>query len=236
MFLTAHTGHSQLNVSWTDSFTSGVGPTTAAAAKWDSFLARIDTSANYSYVRISGTFNDSGITCNEPAVVKYFAKALYTNSNFNATLCNGNNWGLCSKFNGEVWLNPPSTCAGSNCPIGYIIRPGHPPVGNWGGNNTATCGGPTQRMTLEFGFAPCPFLYSTAVTNASSSTSSNGSISIDLSFRNDIRYLRWATKEGINYPSSNDGDITGLAPGNYTLFLVSKVNEPCYLGPVTVGP
>lgn len=75
------------------------------------------------------------------------------------------------------------------------------------------------------------------VTNASSSTSSDGSISIDLSTdNNNIRYLRWATKDGVNYPATNAEDVNGLAPGDYTLFFVTKDYLPCYVGPVTVGP
>lgn len=88
-----------------------------------------------------------------------------------------------------------------------------------------------------FTFSECPRLSSTSVTNASSSTSSDGSISIDLSADNNtIRYLRWATKDGVNYPATNAEDVNGLAPGDYTLFIVTKDYEPCYLGPVTIGP
>lgn len=238
MFI-AQVSLAQVAVSWSDTFISGQAPGSAKLAQWNAFQASIDTSLQFDYMRISGTFNDTGITCTDPQVVKGFARALHTETTYNATLCDGNTWSVCFfwGYGAEVWLNPPSTCFGGNCPFGYIIRPGITNE-NWGGVNTQTCGPPSQRMSLEFGFfGPCPKLSFTTVTNASSSTSSDGSISVDLiKDNNTIRYLRWATKEGVNYPSTNDEDITGLAPGEYTLFVVTKDLEPCYLGPVTVGP
>ena len=83
-------------------------------------------------------------------IVTALANALYTNVNYiSPTACNGNVWSSCARYAGEVWLNPPSLCNGSNCPTGYIIRPN---IGNsnWGGVNTATCGGSSQQMTLIF--------------------------------------------------------------------------------------
>jgi hypothetical protein len=64
--------------------------------------------------------------------------------------CDGRSWSICDRYHGEVWINPPSECSGSNCPNpGYILRPC---IGNlnWGGVNTATCSAPSQTMTLEF--------------------------------------------------------------------------------------
>jgi len=69
-------------------------------------------------------------------------------------LTNGNVWSLCAtRYQGEVWLNPPSECSPSNCPFGYIIRPGGPGA-QYGGVNSNTCSPPSQTMTFTFEYAP----------------------------------------------------------------------------------
>lgn len=233
------TGQSQVTISWSDTFTNSINYGSSKMALWNNFRNDLDTSLNYSKITISGTYDPTGISCTDPVIVKNIAKAIAANTNLNITSCDGNVWHICH-WGGDYfdfWINAPSNCDGSNCPDpGYIIRPGIGNV-NWGGINTATCWAPSQRMNIVFEIADCPALSVTAITNASSSTSNDGSISINLSDPNSsIRYLRWASKEGINYPSTNQEDVTGLAPGSYYLFVVTTENEPCYLGPVTVGP
>jgi hypothetical protein len=66
--------------------------------------------------------------------------------------CGGHQWHFCDRSSyEELWLDPPSSCSGSNCPNpGYLIRPCISNA-NWGGVNTATCtSNPTQTMTIEF--------------------------------------------------------------------------------------
>ncbi|MBI4704669.1 MAG: hypothetical protein HY744_26500, partial [Deltaproteobacteria bacterium] len=61
-------------------------------------------------------------------------------------------WSNCANHTsgGELWLNPPNLCSGSNCPNpGYIIRPCQGNY-NWGGIKTPTCSPPTQSMSLSF--------------------------------------------------------------------------------------
>ena len=116
---------------------------------WSTFVSSLTTRI-YTKVTIKGTYDTTGQTCNDPVIVTALANALYSNSNYiSPTACNGNVWSSCARSGGEVWLNPPSLCNGSNCPTGYIIRP-NITNSNWGGVNTATCGGPSQQMTLIF--------------------------------------------------------------------------------------
>ena len=104
-----------------------------------------------SSVTLSGTYDTTGITCSDPTVVAALANAIRTATNGEWT-CGGHNWTHCgTRYTGELWIDPPSLCSGSNCPNpGYLLRPccGH---SNWGGVNTRTCSSiPTQTMTLEF--------------------------------------------------------------------------------------
>lgn len=137
---------------WTDTFLNGNAPTPVQVAAWTTFISRLDTTKCFTSMTISGTFDQTGITCTDPAIVSAFAKAMKKPASYTSPVTNGNVWSICSRYQGEVWLNPPSECSGNNCPTGYMIRPG---IGNsnWGGVNTATCGGPNQRMTFTFEYA-----------------------------------------------------------------------------------
>jgi hypothetical protein len=138
-------------MTWTDTFTTNVTPTTTQMNAWSTFTASLSPRA-YSKVIIKGTFDTAGQVCTDTAIVNALANSLFTNTDYIASSpCNGNIWHNCAShgYMGEVWLNPPSACSGANCPTGYIIRP---KIGNsnWGGVNTNTCSAPTQRMTLIF--------------------------------------------------------------------------------------
>ncbi len=140
-------------IMWTDSFINGQGATPAQVTAWNNFRAQLTPNVCYSKMVIKGTFDTIGQVCTDPTIVSAYANALNTVTAYTSPLTNGNVWSLCNRYSGEVWLNPPSQCSGSNCPTGYIIRPaigGTNP--NWGGVNTATCGAPNQRMTFIFYF------------------------------------------------------------------------------------
>ena len=135
---------------WTDTFLQGVPATTTQINTWNAFRASL-TPGSYCAMWIGGTFNTAGISCNNAPEVNAYATALQNYTSYTTPSCLGNVWSLCNRYDGEVWLNPPSECSGANCPNGYIIRPG---IGtgnpNWGGVNTQTCSGPNQRMSLIF--------------------------------------------------------------------------------------
>ena len=121
----------------------------AQCTAWDTWRAGLDVTGCTS-VTISGTYDTTGITCTDPVMVAEFATAITTGLRGEWS-CDGHNWTICNRYSGEVWLDPPSLCSGSNCPNpGYLIRPC---IGNlnWGGVNTATCStNPDQEMTLTF--------------------------------------------------------------------------------------
>jgi len=74
----------------------------------------------------------------------------------------GHVWHFCTLhtwyIEGGLWIDPPSSCAGSDCPSpGYIIRPCIGPSNpNWGGVNTATCYAPDQLMEIIFEMPTAP--------------------------------------------------------------------------------
>jgi len=129
------------------SFVTGQTPTSLQCTAWNTWRASL--TGNYTRVTIRGTFNVPGVSCSNPSVVNGLATALRNGTNFNMA-CDGRNWSLCgNRYSGELWLDPPETCSGNNCPTGYLVRPC---IGNsnWGGVNTATCGGQSQEMIVEF--------------------------------------------------------------------------------------
>jgi PKD repeat protein len=146
------------DIVYRDTFRNAVAPTTAQIARWDAFRAKLLSNISYTGMVISGTNNTTGYSCTDVTITKDFANALRTVSAYASSTTNGHVWSICNRYSGEVWIDPPSLCSGSNCPSpGYIIRPG---IGtgnsNWGGINSATCGGPNQWMELRFKVIP-PF-------------------------------------------------------------------------------
>jgi hypothetical protein len=135
-------------------FVNGQTPTTQCSA-WNTWRATL-TPGQYLGVTIRGNANavaQAGITCNDPAMANALATAIMTGTNgaqYTSPLCNGRIWYLCDRYGGELWIDAPSLCNGSNCPSpGWIFRACITNL-NWGGFNTATCGAPTQIMEIEF--------------------------------------------------------------------------------------
>ncbi len=133
---------------YSDSFTAGTAPTAAQCTTWQSWVTGLGS--NYAVMNLKGTFDTTGISCNDPTVVNGLASALRSHTSFTGS-CSGHSWSYCNRSSyDEIWIDPPSQCSSSNCPSpGYIVRPciGTSNV-NWGGVNTATCGGPSQSITL----------------------------------------------------------------------------------------
>ncbi|MCZ7556423.1 MAG: T9SS type A sorting domain-containing protein [Bacteroidia bacterium] len=135
-------------------FVNGQTPTTQCTA-WNTWRATL-MPGQYLGVTIRGNANavaQAGITCNDPAMANALANAIKTGANgtqYTSPLCNGRIWYLCDRYGGELWIDAPSLCNGSNCPSpGWIFRACITNL-NWGGFNTATCGAPTQIMEIEF--------------------------------------------------------------------------------------
>ncbi len=139
------------SATFSQTYTNGV-TATAQCAAWNAFAASLSSSGNYVKMTISGTYDATGISCTDKTIITAFVAAIKTGgtSSYMSTLTNGHYWSICNRYNGEIWIDPPALCSGSNCPSpGYIIRPCITNL-NWGGVNTATCGGPNQVMTLKF--------------------------------------------------------------------------------------
>lgn len=175
--------HAQ-TVTYSQNFTQSSASTSQCAA-WGVFQGQL-TPGSYHTMRIWGTNDMTGITLTDFTAVNAMATAIKNASTYISGTLNGHVWSVCNRYSGEVWVDPPSSCSGSNCPNpGYILRPC---IGgsnsNWGGVNTATCGAPSQLMAIEFiAGPPCPVptnltitaVYSTAVFfNWTAPTGSNG--------------------------------------------------------------
>lgn len=144
---------SQTQIIWTDSMITGQTATSTQMAGWSAFTALL-TPRTYTKVIMKGTFDGVGRSCSDSTIVTALANSLNTNTDYiSPTACNGHVWHNCAShgYQGEVWLDPPFSCSGANCPgpNDYLIRPN---IGNynWGGVNTNTCSAPSQRMTLIF--------------------------------------------------------------------------------------
>jgi len=130
-------------------FTNNVTPPVPHPG-WQAFLTALQP-GQYIKMTLSGTYDMTGITCTDPVIVNAYANALKNHLDYTSASTGGHVWSLCNRYGGEVWLDPPAQCSGSNCPSpAYIIRA---EIGNlnWGGVNTATCtSNPTQTITFTF--------------------------------------------------------------------------------------
>jgi hypothetical protein len=136
-------------IMYSDSFLQGQTAAPQKCTDWNTFKSQL-TPKCYTKVTIKGTYDNVGKFTTDPVIIAAFANALNTNTTYISPTTNGNVWHFCNSSSTHVWINPVSSCSGSNCPNpGYIIRPC---IGNsnWGGVNTATCNGLNQRMTLIF--------------------------------------------------------------------------------------
>ena len=141
------------DVVWEETYTNGVAGSGGQNASWAAFKNELVPGLGYQTMTISGTFDNPGLTCTDSVATAQFANLLNTTGTGSVN-CDGHEWAICGRYNGEVWIDPPSICDGGNCPDpGRIIRPGLFNK-NWGGMDTATCSGPTQTMRLEFDTTP----------------------------------------------------------------------------------
>jgi hypothetical protein len=118
----------------------------AQCTAWQTFIAGLQSS--YNGMTISGS-NAPSYTCNDPMITSNMAAALKNVTAYTA-VCNGHTWSNCNRYNDELWLDPPAQCSGANCPSPGVILRACIGNTNWGGVNTATCGAPSQTMTLTF--------------------------------------------------------------------------------------
>ena len=136
------------------SFTQGQDASTEVQQQWRDFIQSL-TPSGYDTVTISGTNDPTGRTLTDATIVPQIAAAMQ-NGTGGSWPAGGFTWnvGINCVHVGAVELNAnaagdATTCACQN--PGYIVRPNISPGNpNWGGVNSATCGGPSQTMTVTF--------------------------------------------------------------------------------------
>ena len=137
----------QNSLVYTDTFRSGVASTAAQKTTWDNYRATL-TPHCWNLVNLKGTFNAVGVSTTDPTTITNLANALKNGTN-GTFVFGANAWYVGTCGTGiELSMNNP-TCFCYN--PGNSIRPGGL-SSIWGGVSTATCNGPTQRITVTFGF------------------------------------------------------------------------------------
>ncbi len=159
-------------ITYSDSFVQGITycPGSSQYNGWGSFRSKLDTS-NFKIISITmkGTYDITGRTCKDSFLVRKLAARLknpISGSDLSLT-CGGNTWvvaglgscmsgGSCASSADNVGVSADGAASACNCySPSYQIRPiiGN---GNWGGINTSSCPGSSQRMTLEFAYRLYP--------------------------------------------------------------------------------
>ncbi|MFT6396932.1 MAG: hypothetical protein ACJAYU_001676 [Bradymonadia bacterium] len=115
---------------------------------WQEWLPTIGE--GFTSVTWHGSEDLIGVSCTDPVLTNEIANGMRTGAAFSVD-CDGHNWTMCDRFDGELWLDPPVLCDGSNCPDGYMLRPCFASAAFWGAVDGPTCGGaPSQQITVEF--------------------------------------------------------------------------------------
>lgn len=167
--------HAQVII-YTDVFTNGVTATPAQVTAWNNFRASL-LALPYYKVKVTGSVGPTVKECLNPTIVQDIALKLRTlpgpvATNAYSWIDGPNTWQIGTDINGRFGVNMTSL---SNCDNpGHVIKPGIA-NSNWGGWGTATCGGPTQTITIEFWYGPpCPIatnLNATAITGKTATVS-----------------------------------------------------------------
>lgn len=81
-----------------------------------------------------------------------------------------------------------------------------------------------------------PKVATNAITQPTSGQA-NGSVDLTISgYGSYLRYSRWTSKPGNNYPNAGDFDLSNAAEGIYYLMIVTKQGCVYYEGPFNLGP
>ena len=162
LVLTLFSGVNAQTITYSEPFTSGglYCPGTPQYDNWVTFRSQLDTNVyDFIGVTIKGDSDLVGRTCTDPAIVKQIAAALKSGSIGASFTCGGTIWRVgncapgCALAGEDIELNANNT--GTDCTCGdpgYTIRP-WVATGDWGGINTATCGSPSQTMTVIFEYS-----------------------------------------------------------------------------------
>ena len=143
-------------VEFTDSFTENVSATAQQCDDWMAWRGAIPAD-NYSSITFSGSQNEVGYTCDDPAIVAQIVDGLRSNTEF-FVMCNGKSWQLGKGYDyngvaGNFWVGADSLNSGADCggEAEAMLRPCME-IGDgfWGGIDTnGDCNPPSQTMTIS---------------------------------------------------------------------------------------
>jgi len=234
-------------VTFSETHTGG-SASTAQCAAWNTFQSQLNP-GNYLKMTIKGTYDQTGLVCTDRVVVNAMATAIKNASTYISPLTNGHVWSVCNRYQGEVWIDPPASCSPSNCPSpGYILRPC---IGgthsNWGGVNTATCGAPTQVMTIIFDAGyPCTDTPKTSIKGSNISCINKKFTLVPDSFYADADYkweysnngTAWSNFTGTVDPTTGgiDDIITQTKWYRLTITCIANTNLVWTTPPFKVSP
>lgn len=140
------------SVTWNDTFIGGEQPTGAQCENWTRFLGELGQKTFVS-VTLSGTYDLQGKSLTDPAAVNQLATLLHSRTPGVVTF-GSDSWivsqcgtGACGGL--SIALSVNGNPEGCDCTETYAVRP-QSPEAKWGGVNSASCGGPSQTMTVKF--------------------------------------------------------------------------------------
>ncbi|MFM9943628.1 MAG: PKD domain-containing protein [Bacteroidia bacterium] len=227
--LLSHSAWAQVTgkIAYSDTFVQGVTycPGNSQYNGWGDFRSKLDTT-NFKLLSITmkGTFDVTGRTCNDSFIARRLAIRLKNPvaGTDLSIVCGSNTWvvaglgacysgGSCASSSDNVGVAADGQTGACNCATpSYQLRPiiGN---GNWGGVNTVSCPGPSQRMTLEFTYRLYPNDAAvTGITNAILCSNPNQVMAT-------IKNLGSKTLDSVRV----NWELNGTAQG--TFFLKSKI-------------
>ncbi|MBV5335171.1 MAG: HYR domain-containing protein, partial [Sulfuricurvum sp.] len=120
---------------------------------WTTFTNQLVAGNTYSKLTIKGTYDQTGVSVTDPAIIAQIAVALKNGTN-GTWSTNGRTWAV-GNCGGPGALSATNGYVCSCDQNGYVVRPcidlqsGYPNP-NWGGVNTVTCNSPSQNITVVF--------------------------------------------------------------------------------------
>jgi len=133
-------------ITYSQTFTNNAVPTSSATTAWTAFKSSL--TGTYTQFTFSSTNNNTSITVSDPTKVQTLANALHNSTSSGSITIGSNTWtytsGSWDEFGNQGY---------GNCNSGTSVFVIRPLIGNinWGGVGGASCGAPTQTITITFG-------------------------------------------------------------------------------------
>lgn len=220
-------------ITWSETYQYNVAPTMDQRQRWTDFLLDLQDK-NFGSVTLSGSFDQTGVSLNDPCAATELASLLATGTP-GTIESNGHAWTVtrCDTGNGVVATalsvdGNPTAC---NCTDLYALRP-HSTTGDWGGINSpsrSSCRAASQSMKLEFHPAV------TILTNGSTTICSGESVvltaqSVVCSGPLTFKWNNGATTASIEVTASGSYSVTVSDANNHY-----SVSSPVIVSSVEVN-